>query len=314
MTISVIIPAYNAAKWLGAAVASVRGQTRPADEIIIVDDGSSDGTDLLCREFGSDVRYVRRENGGLAAARNTGVEASSGEWLLFLDADDVLQSNALYDLLRTAEASDAGVVYGFVLQRQADPTEARLHGRPYAIGMPPAPAKAHFWWTPIPTAGCALIRRSLNKKVGGFDENFRQVEDAEYWLRCGVTAAFAHCNTVVLDKTYTPTSLGQQTAGSIWYRLQLQRKFLLWCETKGIDTSFLEVTPADLVNHALKRIHHERSWALLEPVLHQAKEMGVNSAWYFRSLLRAFALKTFSWVPASSRTYPVVYAKWMEQN
>ena len=64
MTVSVIIPAYNAAKWLGAAVASVRGQTRTADEIIIVDDGSSDGTDLLCREFGSDVRYVRRENGG----------------------------------------------------------------------------------------------------------------------------------------------------------------------------------------------------------------------------------------------------------
>jgi len=314
MTISVIIPAYNAAKWLRAAVASVRGQTRPADEIIIVDDGSSDGTDLLCREFGADVRYVRRENGGLAAARNTGVAASFGEWLLFLDADDVLLPDALAALSATAADSDAGVVYGFVLQRQADPTEARLHGRPYAVGKQPAPAKAHFWWTPIPTAGCALIRRSLNEKVGGFDENFRQVEDAEYWLRCGVAAAFAHCNMVVLDKTYTPTSLGQQTAGSIWYRLQLQRKFLLWCETNGIDRSFLEVTPADLVNHALKRIHHERAWELLWPVLDQAREMGVYPLWYFRSLLRAFALKTFGWVPERPRTYPVVYAKWRDCN
>jgi hypothetical protein len=313
MNVSVIIPAYNAAKWLGAGVASVRGQTLPADEIIIVDDGSSDGTDLLCRDFGSDVLYLRRENGGLAAARNSGVEASSGEWLLFLDADDVLLPNALQDLLRTAEASDAGVVYGFVLQRQADPTEARLHGRPYAIGMPPAPAKAHFWWTPIPTAGCALIRRSLNEKVGGFDENFRQVEDAEYWLRCGVTAAFTHCNTVVLDKTYTPTSLGQQTEGSIWYRLQLQRKFLLWCETKGIDTSFLEVTPADLVNHAFRRIHHERSWALLEPVLNQAKEMGVNSAWCWRSLCTVMILKAARCLPETAMSNPVVYSSWQDQ-
>lgn len=311
MTISVIIPAYNAAKWLRAAVASVRRQTRPADEIIIVDDGSSDGTDLLCREFGAVVRYTRRENGGLAAARNTGVEASSGEWLLFLDADDVLLPDALAALSATAEDSDAGVVYGFVLQRQADPTEARLHGRPYAVGKQPAPAKAHFWWTPIPTAGCALIRRSLNDKVGGFDENFRQVEDAEYWLRCGVIAAFAHCNTVVLDKTYTPTSLGQQTTGSIWYRLQLQRKFLLWCETNGIDTSFLEVIPADLVNHALKRVHHERAWALLEPILHQAKGMGVNSAWCWRGMVTHQLLRALGRLPSLERACPVVYSKWL---
>jgi hypothetical protein len=311
MTISVIIPSYNAAKWLRAAVASVRGQTRPADEIIIVDDGSSDGTDLLCREFGADVRYVRRENGGLAAARNTGVAASFGEWLLFLDADDVLLPDALAALSAAAADSDAGVVYGFVLQRQADPTEARLHGRPYAVGKQPAPAKAHFWWTPIPTAGCALIRRSLNEKVGGFDENFRQVEDAEYWLRCGVTAAFAHCNTVVLDKTYTPTSLGQQAAGSIWYRLQLQRKFLLWCETNGIDRSFLEVTPADLVNHALKRIHHERAWTLLQPVLNQAKEMGMNSAWCWRGMVTHQVLKASGRLPSPQGVYPVVFSKWL---
>lgn len=312
MTISVIIPAYNAAKWLPAAVASVRGQTRRADEIIIVDDGSSDGTALLCKEFGADVLYVRRENGGLAAARNTGAAASSGDWVLFLDADDVLLPDALAMLSAKAASSGAGVVYGFVLQRQSDPTDSKLHGRPYADGKPPVPAKAHFWWTPIPTAGCALISRELNEKVGGFDENFRQVEDAEYWLRCGVTAPFAHCDGVVLDKTYTPTSLGQQTAGSIWYRLQLQRKFLLWCEAKGIDTSFLEVTPADLVNHALKRIHHERAWEILKPILHQAKEMGVNTSWYWRSLFTALVLKASGRLPAPAKEYPAVYSTWQD--
>ncbi len=311
MKISVIIPAYNAAKWLPAAVASIRAQTRPADEVLIVDDGSTDGTELLCREFAPEVRYVRRINGGLAAARNTGVTATTGDWLLFLDADDVLLPDALASLSAEAVSSDAGVVYGFVLQRQADPTDTKLHGRPYAVGHPPVPAKAHFWWTPIPTAGAALIRRSLHEDIGGFDEHFRQVEDAEYWMRCGVTASFAHCNSVVLDKTYTPTSLGQQTAGSIWYRLQLQRKFLLWCAQNKIETSFLETTPTEIVDHALKRIEHERAWIILEPVLAQAREMGGRSPWYWRAAFTLRILGILGKLPADSKKYPVVYFKFL---
>ena len=292
-------------------MASIRAQTRPADEIIIVDDGSTDVTEYLCRNL-SDVTYVHRVNGGLAAARNTGFASSSGDWLLFLDADDVLLPDALASLSAKATDSDAGVVYGFVLQRHADPTDAKLHGRPYAVGNPPLPAKAHFWWTPIPTAGAALIRSSVNKEVGGFDENFRQVEDAEYWLRCGVVTSFAHCDSVVLDKTYTPTSLGQQTEGSIWYRLQLQRKFLLWCEKKGIETSFLDVTPGKMIDHALKRIHHEKAWSLLEPILDQARDMGVHSPWTWRSQIMAPLLKV-SGLMRKSNSYPVVYSKWSDR-
>jgi glycosyltransferase involved in cell wall biosynthesis len=310
MKVSVIIPSYNSARWLASAVESVRRQTRPADEIVIIDDGSTDETAALCRTFGEGVKYVHRGNGGLAVARNTGARESSGDWMLFLDADDILLPNALQDLLRTAEESDAGVVYGFVLQRRAAATDAQLHGRPYAVGKPPHPAKAHFWWTPIPTAGCALIRRSLNEQVGGFDENFRQVEDAEYWLRCGVTAPFAHCDSVVLDKTYIPTSLGQQTEGSIWYRLQLQRKFLLWCSKRRIDTAFLEVTSSQMVDHSLKRIAHEGAWGILPMILDQARELGVRSPWYWRSLATSWILKVTGRLPLPARVCPVVYSVW----
>jgi glycosyltransferase involved in cell wall biosynthesis len=313
MKVSIIIPSYNSARWLASAVESVRHQTRPADEIVIVDDGSTDGTAALCQTFGKGVKYVHRGNGGLAAARNTGTRESSGDWLLFLDADDILLPNALHDLLRTAEESDAGVVYGFVLQRRAAATDAQLHGRPYAVGNPHHPAKAHFWWTPIPTAGCALIRRSLNEEVGGFDENFRQVEDAEYWLRCGVAAPFAHCDSVVLDKTYIPTSLGQQTEGSIWYRLQLQRKFLLWCSQRRIDTAFLEATPSDIVDHALKRISREHAWGVLPVVLEQAREMRVRSLWYWRSLLTALILKVTGRQALPARACPVIYSAWLHE-
>ncbi len=311
MRISVIIPAYNAAKWLPTAVESVCSQSRPADEILIVDDGSTDGTGDICGTFAGNVRYVRRENGGLSAARNTGVASTSGEWLLFLDADDTLVPGALAALARTAETTTAGVVYGFVLQRRAEAVEIRLHGLPYAVGDPPHPAKAHFWWTPIPTAGAALIRRSLNSEVGGFDENFRQVEDAEYWLRCGVIASFAHCDALVLDKSCSPDSLGQNSPGSIWYRLQLQRKFLLWCDRKGIDTGFLGVVPSDLSDHAFKRIEHEKAWGILESVLGQAREMGARSPWYWRALLTAGVLWMRGVTPQNP--FPVVYSRWLEE-
>jgi len=308
MKISVVIPAYNASKWLSGAVASVCSQSRPADEILVVDDGSTDATADLCRMLPAGVRSVRRENGGLSAARNTGVAGTTGDWLLFLDADDVLVPGALAALARTAEASGAGVVYGFVLQRLGEATKTRLHGIPYAVGAPPAPAKAHFWWTPIPTAGAALVRRSLNDAVGGFDENFRQVEDAEYWLRCGVSAPFAHCDAVVLDKSCSPNSLGQNSAGSIWYRLQLQRKFLLWCRSRQIDTAFLGVRPSDMSDHALKRIHFDKAWGILEPVLGQAREMGARTPWYWRSMLSAALLRLRG--PCPPAPYPVVHSKW----
>ncbi len=312
MTISVIVPAYNAAEWLPSAIASIQAQTRPADEILVVDDGSTDHTPSVCRSFQPDVRYLRRENGGLSAARNTGAAATSGEWMLFLDADDALMPTALESLSSYASPGNAGVVHGFVLQRRGKPTETRLHGLPYAVGNPPEPAKAHFWWTPIPTAGAALIRRSLNEQVGGFDERFRQVEDAEYWLRCGVTAPFAHCNQLVLDKSYSFSSLGQNETGSIWFRLQLQLKFLEWCRRRNIDTGFLEVTPATMIDHALTRIQRTGSWAILEPVLRHADRMGVRTPWYWRSRAHLLFLKLSGKLPPPNPKCREVFLEWMK--
>lgn len=308
MKISVVIPSYNSAKWLPATVASVRAQIRPADELLVVDDGSTDDTAEVTARLG--VRCVRRQNGGLSAARNTGIAETTGEWMLFLDADDELTPDALLALSKKAESSAAGVVYGFVIQRRAEPTETRLHGLPYAVGEPPHPAKAHFWWTPIPTAGAALIRRSLNDAVGGFDENFRQVEDAEYWLRCGVTSGFAHCDSVVLDKRYSAGSLGQQEAGSIWFRLQLQLKFLDWSRVRGIDTKFLEATPDQIIDHALTRIDRAQAWQILEPVLQQAGQMGVRSAWVWRSYVRLAMLRALGRVPVRDAKFASVWDLW----
>ena len=85
---SVIIPAYNAAATLARAIDSVRAQSWPAHEIIVIDDGSGDDTALVAGNYGEAVKLIRQVNGGVSAARNAGVRAASGDWLAFLDADD----------------------------------------------------------------------------------------------------------------------------------------------------------------------------------------------------------------------------------
>lgn len=85
---SVIIPAYNSAATLARAIESVRAQSWPAHEIIVVDDGSTDATAEIARQFGEDVRLIQQPNSGVSAARNAGAAAASGDWLAFLDADD----------------------------------------------------------------------------------------------------------------------------------------------------------------------------------------------------------------------------------
>ncbi len=87
-TISVIIPAYNAGEYIARAIDIVLAQSRNADEIIVVDDGSTDNTSEVVAQYESKVKYIRQDNAGASVARNTGIEAATGEWIAFLDADD----------------------------------------------------------------------------------------------------------------------------------------------------------------------------------------------------------------------------------
>ncbi|MBC8377964.1 MAG: glycosyltransferase family 2 protein [Planctomycetes bacterium] len=95
MKISVVIPAYNAEKHIARAIESALAQTRPADEIIVVDDGSADTTAEVVRSFGDKVVLIQQENAGASVARNAGLEAATGDWIAFLDADDEWVSNKL---------------------------------------------------------------------------------------------------------------------------------------------------------------------------------------------------------------------------
>ncbi len=93
--VTVVIPAYNAARYIERAIRSVLAQTYPADEVIVVNDGSTDTTSEKVRQFGDRIKLIEQANAGVSAARNAGIQAASGEWIAFLDADDEWLPNHL---------------------------------------------------------------------------------------------------------------------------------------------------------------------------------------------------------------------------
>src|SRR5690349_16045680 len=94
-SVSVVIPTYNYGRFIAESVESAIRQTFPPYEVIVVDDGSTDGTGSIVKRFGEKVRYIRQENLGVCAARNHGVQVSKGKVIAFLDADDRLEPTAL---------------------------------------------------------------------------------------------------------------------------------------------------------------------------------------------------------------------------
>ena len=192
-TISAIIPAYNAARYLDDAVRSIREQTVPIAEIIIVDDGSGDATAAVVRNFGADVRYLRQENAGPAVARNRGIEAACGDFVAFLDADDrwtpdktatqLAQFERRGELALVAsdmaETDAAGAVQiPSMLAKHGQLQEFEsLAGRPIPNALA-ALLRENF--IPTPTV---MVRRAVLQAVGSFNPAIRYGEDLELWAR-----------------------------------------------------------------------------------------------------------------------------------
>lgn len=168
-TVSVIIPAFNAARFLGDAIHSVACQAYPHLEIVVIDDGSTDETSEVVRAF-PQVRYVRQSNRGIASARNTGVREARGELIAFLDADDLWTSNKLplqLDALR--EHRDVQIVAGRVEQFIDDSCDQ-------AIALPAESGEAY-------TAGAMLIRRDDFLRVGFLNPALRIGEFVDWHSR-----------------------------------------------------------------------------------------------------------------------------------
>lgn len=129
--VSVIIPAYNAELFLKDCLESLLQQGFAGMEILVIDDGSTDSTPMICSSYqqkDSRIIYYRQENSGVSVARNVGIAKSKGKWLSFVDADDVVEHSAIQDLINLVETTDADVALGCSYS-----FSARTERRPYKV-------------------------------------------------------------------------------------------------------------------------------------------------------------------------------------
>jgi len=193
MLVSVIVPTFNRAHMIEKSIQSILNQTYKDIQVIVVDDGSTDNTEEVVRRIAAGtstpIRYIRKQNGGCASARNFGVRHAGGDAIAFLDSDDQFLPDAIESLVVTLRASHADFVY-------SPSIEVGITGRE-AIGIPAAPGRpeefawAHFF-TLRARSCCNLYHKYVFDRLW-FNETARYNEDSDFLQRVAITFRAAYC-------------------------------------------------------------------------------------------------------------------------
>lgn len=184
--ISVIIPLYNKENSIKNTIYSVLNQTYVNFELLIIDDGSTDnGADIVCTISDNRIRYIYKNNGGVSSARNKGVVEAKGEWILFLDADDILYERSLEILtlpIINSEYFDISASKFYTVKNGVK----KINTSCSYEGIIPNNYKWLFLERYSLRTGCCIIRKHILKKYP-FDENLSRFEDMKSileWIRC----------------------------------------------------------------------------------------------------------------------------------
>jgi glycosyltransferase involved in cell wall biosynthesis len=203
--ISVIIPTYNRAHFIQEALQSVLQQSHPAHEIIVVDDGSKDNTPALAEQFPPSVRYIRQTNAGPSSARNRGMRAATGNWIAFLDSDDLWVPEKLASQVEFLEKfpqvdflfADMSIINDGEDSETPEILAQDVHTyfRDHASNIDDIFA-CLMKVNAIPTSS-VLFRKELLDQVGFFREDLRCSEDYEWWIRWSFQARFGYLQKIV---------------------------------------------------------------------------------------------------------------------
>lgn len=195
-SVSVVIPSFNARPWLAEAIRSARSQTLAPAEIIVVDDGSTDGSVEVAREAGATTVLSDGTNRGPGGTRNRGIQAASGDLVAFLDADDRWLADHLAKtvgcLERNADADVAFSGYRLFGDSNLDMPSAVASGRTLDLSVELLDVNHVL-------QSAAVARRSALLAVGGYDETRRYGEDFELWLRLSLTSRFVATGAITVE-------------------------------------------------------------------------------------------------------------------
>lgn len=250
--VSVVIPAYNAQDHLADCLASVRAEVNGCTvEVIVVDDGSVDDTVRIAHEQPG-VRCIHQANKGPSAARNTGIAAANGDYVAFLDADDLWPAGKLAAQVQLLQDHpEVAMVFGDCRQFDAQGSRALTEFEANGMGAaawgagPVVPdAYRRLLQDSFITTGSVVVRRAVLKAAGGFAEDLRLVEDLDLWLRIARHHPIAWCDRECLLRRRHDSNISRDAeAMGLAYLEVLQRHRRSWSTaevaSQGLDAGQL---------------------------------------------------------------------------
>jgi len=235
--VSVVITAFNSASFIRDALQSVADQTYRDFEIIVVDDGSEDDTGRIVKSSEISCKYIYQENQGASAARNTGLRAAGGEYINFLDADDLLLPDKLFTQVAFLDShTDVDIVYGDTVYFYQDGTDRSQRRFSRGLRTPPFPTSGNMLEVLVINSvfavHAALVRRSCMVEIGGFDEHLRSAEDYDLWLRMAACYRFFYVDEIVVkyrihgkNKIFVQPTNRLKDLNQIWDRVSHSDEF-----------------------------------------------------------------------------------------
>jgi len=244
--VSVVCPTYNGARFIEPGLESVFAQSYRPIEVIVVDDGSTDATPKIIKSYG-EVSYLRQANRGPSSARNHGVRVARGEYIAFLDLDDLWTREKLSDQVALLEAYQAaGLCFSDMRLFSEGGREELTMFQKYGLG---ANYFGHEWRVDravaklvtmnfIPTSS-VVARKSTLTQVGGFDEQFRKSEDWDLWLRMAICYPIIYSHKLLTLKRLHEVNTSRDSEGmnvaSLHVLEKLKREHQDVLEELGVD-------------------------------------------------------------------------------
>ncbi len=281
--VSVILPTFNRAKLLPEAIESIRQQTYPNVETIVVDDGSTDGTrSYLASLTDPMIQVILQDHGGnIAAARNKGIKMSTGVFVAFLDSDDVLMKRSLETLVKELLSNtDKDWSYG---------RHQLMHSNGHDISVEPD-------WLPelpsgfilreiladraAPTIGAVMIRQTLIAKTGMFDETLPLAEDFDLWLRLAISAPAVAIDAKLVRVRQHDDRTTSKLRDMARCKAMVFAKLKTVVTDKDVRRTCTRLYGEQLIKHASVISKRDTPWKALQVLAQAAPTRGATLAWW----------------------------------
>ena len=260
--VSIVVPCYNGAATLAATLDSAVGQTGVDLDIMVIDDGSTDDTLAIARRYGPPVRVVTGPNRGVSAARNRGFRETSGEWVLFLDADDLLLPGSLAASLAVAGNGDVVICDWMDVVGGAPTGRVRSIAPAVFTGDAELAICVSAWAPPV----CILYRRPLVDRIGGFRADLPIIQDARFLFDAArLGAKLVHAPHLGAYYLVLPDSQSRRNPAKYWGDILANGAQIeaLWRADGPLDPAHRKAV-AGVINHAAQGLFNELDPAFLD--------------------------------------------------